>query len=57
MGGGREETQAMAAAITPGISSNTHHTGREKQLYLRQPVVKKANEQQKQQHSRTLQQC
>lgn len=44
-GGGREETKAMAVAITPSISSNMHNTVNEKQLYLREPVMKKADEQ------------
>lgn len=45
MGGGREETEAMAAAITPSVSSNAHNAVNEKQLYLCEAVMKKAEEQ------------
>lgn len=37
--------QAMAAVMTLSISSNMHNTMSEKQLYLSEPVMKKANEQ------------
>lgn len=44
-GGGQEEMEAMAAATTRSFSSNTYNPRSEKELYLHQPVMKKANEQ------------